>query len=194
MCLFLISACGDKLYNPGPVPEEGRDLLDENGNPVFDINEDTDTIDIVGNYNITQFTFDSDPSEAEGDTVNATVTPVMRQIYVSDFGEGKFVQAAIKMAYLSLNEDGTYTLYYKFMNASNQVAQVGKFSEGQQEGKYEILGTIISFYPSNSDQPGLAHADDSTYTVGIELNNLILTANTPSLSGDYFYQIKGPKK
>lgn len=183
LCILFLAACGDrvhpKLGEEGPADEEA---------PALDVS-DIEDIDVTGAYSIPLMEFDSDPNEAHNEV--STITTVMRNVYGSTDGEAWYVQAAIETASLKFNEDGTYNLYYKFINDSDQIVEIGRFSEGSQGGTYEIFGSVISFYPDNDTDPGFALADISTY-FGIydESDNLIITANTPSKKGEYLYKVK----
>lgn len=187
--LSLIAACGH-TYRVGDPRSYNEDDGDENDS-LFDINRQNN-LKIAGDYDITVMEFDSDPSDSV--TTISTVSTVMRYVAGSTRGQTWHVQAAIKDASLTLNEDGSYNLYYKFANASSQGVKIGEFSEGRQSGDYEVFMNTISFFPGDSPDPGFAYTSVTTYTGEFDdTGSLILAADTPSMNGSYLDSVKASK-
>lgn len=189
LSFFLLSSCGPYRGIGGVTPPQPQTVQN---NPSLSISPGGPAAELSGTYDIVLMEFDSDPHETFA--TDAVVTTVMRNISVSSFGEPSLVQVAIDDAFLVLNTDGTYDLYYRFKNASGQFVEVGNFSEGTQSGTYKIDAVdshVIYFFPAAQQDPGFAPSSATSYRWSFETGNLLITANVPGAKGEYLTEIKG---
>lgn len=186
VAVLMLSACGRT-----PLPLESK--AQEEISP--DISQDLTNFE--GIYNLTELTYDSDQDVDV--TTPVTVSTVLRNVFVTENGTDKFKQALLETATLRL-QNGTYKLSYKIINGSDQVEEIGLFSEGAQSGTYDIMSglnntAIIRFYPTDGQSAGFASAetDEAAYYAWIENAGTYFYTDMPTPDGSYLTEIKGKK-